>query len=75
MIQEVLMVPQPEDALIHCRYYMTLMRDEELQVRVGDCVYVTREGVDTSVRRPPLTAEDREKLDIFRVERLWRKYK
>ena len=66
-------MPQPEDALAHCRYYMTLMRDERVQVRVGDCVYVTREGSDPRHASPSAMSTD--SLDIFRVERLWKKYR
>lgn len=71
-------MPQPEDALAHCRYYMTLMRDERLQVRVGECVYVTREGstIDIMTFNNQRSSHlIRDQLDIFRVERLWRKYR
>lgn len=71
--------PQPEDATPGWTYYMTLMRDE-IQVRVGDCVYVLRdvpmskhitvESIKTSHR---LVAEiGPDKLEIFRIERLWK---
>lgn len=73
IVKEVLLLPQPTDALLHCRYYMTLLRDDQLQVRVGDCVYVTREGSEARQTLTPTT--DRDSLDIFRVERLWKKYR
>ena len=71
-------MPQPEDALAHCRYYMTLMRDDYLQVRVGECAYVTREGstIDIMAFNNQRSSHlIRDQLDIFRVERLWRKYR
>ena len=55
--RDVLMRPQPEDALAGCTYYLTLMRsaasgdaasgakktdDDDLQVRVGECFYVMK---------------------------------
>lgn len=76
-MQEVYLIPQPHDGLPGCRYFMTLMRDD-LQIRVGDCVYITRENpqrrndgipVRTSYRLLSNTSPD--KLEIFRVERLW----
>ena len=58
---------------------MTLMRDE-LQVRVGDCVYVLRDvpmskdiSVDSIKTSYKLVADfGPDKLDIFRIERLWK---
>jgi len=47
-----------------------------MQVKVGDCVYVTREGAeplsDELTAHPALAGDQ---LDIFRVERLWVKFK
>ncbi|XP_064620312.1 uncharacterized protein LOC135483383 isoform X2 [Lineus longissimus] len=55
--------------------YMTLFRDE-LLVRLGNCVYITRQtsvGEEPPVRPSYQSVEDpnRDHLDIFRVERLW----
>ena len=58
---------------------MTLMRDE-IQVRVGDCVYVLRDvpmskdiSIDSVKTSHKLVAEiGPDKLDIFRIERLWK---
>ena len=78
--QDIVLVPQPSDALPHCHYYLTLTTPESaprpLQVKVGDCVYVTRDGAEPlsdELISHPASAGDR--LDIFRVERLWIKYK
>lgn len=80
--KEILMVPQPSDATPRNTYYMTLMRDD-MQVHVGDCVYVMRDNllkrssdgtpVRTSYRLLSNISPD--KLDIFRVERLWKNEK
>uniref|UniRef100_K1RCH0 Putative histone-lysine N-methyltransferase ASH1L n=1 Tax=Magallana gigas TaxID=29159 RepID=K1RCH0_MAGGI len=78
--KEILADPQPDDATEGWTYYMTLMRDE-IQIRVGDCVYVLREvpkpenripidSVKTSYRVISEIGQD--KLDIFRIERLWK---
>jgi len=83
MWQDIVLTPQPSDALPHCQYYLTLItpdivppRPRPLQVKVGDCVYVTREGAeplsDELISHPALAGD---RLDIFRVERLWIKYK
>jgi len=74
------LTPQPTDSLPHCQYYLTLMTPDaapqRVQVKVGDCVYVTREGAeplsDELISHPALAGD---RLDIFRVERLWIKYK
>jgi len=67
--QEVLLVPQPEDGMEGCSYYMTLMRDGEMQLHVGDAVYVTQEDEQRANRALGMACRDR--LDIFRIERLW----
>ena len=38
------MIPQPSDALPNYVYFMTLVREDDLQFRIGECVYVLREG-------------------------------
>lgn len=68
-LQEVLLFPQPEDGKDDCLYYMTLMRDSELQLHVGDAVYVTQDEAQRTNRNLALTV--RSGLDIFRIERLW----
>ncbi|KAK3097974.1 hypothetical protein FSP39_014982 [Pinctada imbricata] len=81
--KEILAEPQPEDATSGWTYYMTLLRDE-LQIRVGDCVYVLREvpkaaeameidSIKTSYKI--ITEKGMDKLDIFRIERLWKDQK
>ncbi|XP_060076770.1 histone-lysine N-methyltransferase ASH1L-like [Ylistrum balloti] len=77
--REILADPQPDDATPGWVYYMTLMRDE-LQIRVGDCVYVIRDmpekvGVEIdSVKTSQKVVSEigKDKLDIFRIERLWK---
>ncbi|XP_052100280.1 histone-lysine N-methyltransferase ASH1L-like isoform X2 [Mytilus californianus] len=77
--KEIIADPQPEDGTPGWTYYMTLMRDE-LQVRVGDCVYVLRDvpmskdiSVDSIKTSYKLVAEiGHDKLEIFRIERLWK---
>jgi hypothetical protein len=52
------------------------MTPQGIQVKVGDCVYVTREGAEPlsdECRACPSNAADR--LDIFRVEQLCMKLK
>lgn len=79
-LQEILADPQPDDATTGWTYYMTLMRDD-LQIRVGDCVYVLREqdskwrGMEIdSVRSSHRLVGNigAENLVIFRIERLWK---
>ncbi|ESO11865.1 hypothetical protein HELRODRAFT_190066 [Helobdella robusta] len=71
--QEILLVPQPDHGLPLCRYYITLLRDDRLQVRVGDCVYVSQESSTDNTADEEKVLDKRE-FGIFRVERLWRKY-
>ncbi len=73
--KEIPMLPQPQ-IKPGCTYYMTLMRDD-LQVRIGDCVYLMRDmpqSSKSSAVRPatkqPYTSHN-DKYDIFRVEQLW----
>jgi len=71
MLQEIDLVPQPSDGHQGCRYFMTLMRDDTLQVRVGDCVYVTQSDAQVNDRLATLVNSS-DTLDILRVERLWK---
>ena len=77
------MVPQPEETMPGHTHYMTMLRGA-LQVRVGDCVYLMRDTPErwqpdgTPVRIPYDQVEstpDPAKMDIFRVEQLWRNEK
>ena len=69
-------MPQPVDAVPQCLYYLTLMTQgntdaHSIQIKVGDCVYVMREGsepLEDKVRSCPSRASDC--LDIFRIEQL-----
>ncbi|XP_074650466.1 uncharacterized protein LOC141905496 isoform X2 [Tubulanus polymorphus] len=77
MSPEIELSPQPDDATPGHVYYMSLLRDE-LQLRIGDTVYLMRDGprnidgnaVRTSYRAALNTSPD--KLDVFRIERLWK---
>ncbi len=70
------MVPQPNDAMPGCTYYMTLLRGGgSLQVRVGECVYVMRENPPPETERIPTESLDPTKMDIYRIERLWKNEK
>uniref|UniRef100_A0A8C4WVR3 Ash1 (absent, small, or homeotic)-like (Drosophila) n=1 Tax=Eptatretus burgeri TaxID=7764 RepID=A0A8C4WVR3_EPTBU len=77
--REVPMVPQPAYAQPNCIYYLCLLRDD-LLLKQGDCVYLVR---DDSQRRAPdgqlvrqsyrlLSHVSPDKLDIFRIEKLWK---
>ena len=74
---EVVAIPQPDDALPGCTYYITLMRDD-LQIRIGDFVYVHRatlskqETNDHAVPYTQLKHIPVDQLDIYQVERLWK---
>ncbi|XP_066274110.1 histone-lysine N-methyltransferase ASH1L-like isoform X3 [Branchiostoma lanceolatum] len=80
--REVPMVPQPPYANRGCTYYLTLLRDD-LLIRQGDCVYLMRDqsqrrsvdgkSVRTSYRLLSNISPD--KLDVFRVEKLWKNEK
>uniref|UniRef100_A0A8C4NHN1 Histone-lysine N-methyltransferase ASH1L n=1 Tax=Eptatretus burgeri TaxID=7764 RepID=A0A8C4NHN1_EPTBU len=80
--KEVIMTPQPEFAQPGCTYYICLLRDD-LLLKQGDCVYLVpelpqRKGSSRQTSRPsyklPLPG-DTMKLDIFRVEKLWKNEK
>uniref|UniRef100_UPI00358EFC59 histone-lysine N-methyltransferase ASH1L-like isoform X2 n=1 Tax=Myxine glutinosa TaxID=7769 RepID=UPI00358EFC59 len=77
--REVPMVPQPTYAQPNCIYYLCLIRDD-LLLKQGDCAYLVR---DDSQRRAPdgqlvrqsyrlLSHVSPDKLDIFRIEKLWK---
>ncbi|KAL5005481.1 hypothetical protein ScPMuIL_018937 [Solemya velum] len=77
--KEIILKPQPDDAEPDQLHFMTLMKDD-LQVRIGECVYITRETfVKRSSKGLPVRSSARrmscinpDKLDIFRVESLWK---
>jgi len=63
IMQEVMLVPQPADSQPNCTYFMTLMGGVEgqLQLRVSDCVYIAAAN----------SSDNQDKLNIYRIERLW----
>ena len=65
------MVPQPVERIPGCTYYMTLLRGE-LQVRHDDCIYINRDSLPMKTSYTELAHLPTEKLDIFRIERLWK---
>ena len=78
------MVPQPDDTMPGHKYYMTMLRGGDVQIRVGDCAYLMQESPEhwrpdgTPVRIPYDKVDllpDPAKMDIFRVEQLWRNEK
>jgi len=75
MLQEVEIVPSsddedemPDDGN---RYFMTLMRDD-MQIRLGSCVYVMKENHSRRYSYKKSHGLNKEKMDIFRIERLWK---
>ncbi|KAM9776709.1 histone-lysine N-methyltransferase ASH1L [Syngnathus typhle] len=77
---EVPMIPQPSYAQAGSVYYICLLRDE-LLLHQGDCVYLMRDSRRTSEGQPIrpsyrlLSHVNRDKLDIFRIEKLWKNEK
>ncbi|ESO96362.1 hypothetical protein LOTGIDRAFT_143999 [Lottia gigantea] len=75
--KEIKLVPQPTDGDSENDYYMTLLRDD-LQVAIGECVYILRDYKRNSDGTPDIrplsdyTNITPDKLDIFRIERLWK---
>ncbi|XP_078063854.1 histone-lysine N-methyltransferase ASH1L-like, partial [Mustelus asterias] len=75
--REVPMIPQPHYAQPGCVYYICLLRDD-LLLRHGDCVYLMRdnrrgpEGQPVRQSYRLLSHINRDKLDIFRIEKLWK---
>ncbi|XP_078288124.1 histone-lysine N-methyltransferase ASH1L [Rhinoraja longicauda] len=75
--REVPMIPQPHYAQPGCVYYICLLRDG-LLLRHGDCVYLMRdnrrgpEGQPVRQSYRLLSHINRDKLDIFRIEKLWK---
>ncbi|XP_072214841.1 histone-lysine N-methyltransferase ASH1L [Excalfactoria chinensis] len=78
--REVPMIPRPHYTQPGCVYYICLLRDE-LLLRQGDCVYLMRDSRRTPDGHPVrqsyrlLSHINREKLDIFRIEKLWKNEK
>ncbi|TRY65112.1 hypothetical protein DNTS_009668 [Danionella cerebrum] len=78
--REVPMVPQPSYAQSGSIYYICLLRDE-LLLHQGDCVYLMRDSRRTTEGQPVrqsyrlLSHINRDKLDIFRIEKLWKNEK
>ncbi|XP_021387841.2 histone-lysine N-methyltransferase ASH1L isoform X2 [Lonchura striata] len=75
--REVPMIPRPHYAQPGCVYYICLLRDD-LLLRQGDCVYLMRDSRRTPDGHPVrqsyrlLSHINRDKLDIFRIEKLWK---
>ncbi|KAM8884471.1 histone-lysine N-methyltransferase ASH1L isoform 1-T1 [Synchiropus picturatus] len=78
--REVPMIPQPSYAQAGSIYYICLLRDE-LLLHQGDCVYLMRDSRRTPEGQPVrqsyrlLSHVNRDKLDIFRIEKLWKNEK
>ncbi|XP_068189419.1 histone-lysine N-methyltransferase ASH1L isoform X2 [Antennarius striatus] len=77
---EVPMIPQPSYAQAGSVYYICLLRDE-LLLHQGDCVYLMRDSRRSPEGQPLrqsyrlLSHVNRDKLDIFRIEKLWKNEK
>ncbi|KAM8920883.1 histone-lysine N-methyltransferase ASH1L [Pelodytes ibericus] len=80
VMREVPMMPCPHYAQPGFIYFICLLRDE-LLLRQGDCVYLMRDSRRTPDGQPVrqsyrlLSHINREKLDIFRIEKLWKNEK
>ncbi|KAJ8273493.1 hypothetical protein GJAV_G00102200 [Gymnothorax javanicus] len=78
--REVPMLPQPSYAQSGSVYYICLLRDD-LLLHQGDSVYLMRDSRRTPDGQPLrqsyrlLSHVNREKLDIFRIEKLWKNEK
>ncbi|KAL4636164.1 histone-lysine N-methyltransferase ASH1L isoform X1 [Arapaima gigas] len=78
--REVPMLPQPSYAQSGSVYYICLLRDD-LLLHQGDCVYLMRDSRRTPDGQPVrqsyrlLSHINRDKLDIFRIEKLWKNEK
>ncbi|XP_068108690.1 histone-lysine N-methyltransferase ASH1L isoform X2 [Hyperolius riggenbachi] len=78
--REVPMIPCPHYAQPGFIYFICLMRDD-LLLRQGDCVYLMRDSKRTPDGQPVrqsyrlLSYINRDKLDIFRIEKLWKNEK
>uniref|UniRef100_A0A672YUV4 Histone-lysine N-methyltransferase ASH1L-like n=1 Tax=Sphaeramia orbicularis TaxID=375764 RepID=A0A672YUV4_9TELE len=78
--REVPMLPQPSYAQAGSIYYICLLRDD-LLLHQGDCVYLMRDSRRTPEGQPVrqsyrlLSHINRDKLDIFRIEKLWKNEK
>uniref|UniRef100_A0A674CIL2 Ash1 (absent, small, or homeotic)-like (Drosophila) n=1 Tax=Salmo trutta TaxID=8032 RepID=A0A674CIL2_SALTR len=78
--REVPMLPQPSYAQSGSIYHICLLRDE-LLLHQGDCVYLMRDSRRTPEGQPVrqsyrlLSHVNRDKLDIFRIEKLWKSEK
>ncbi|PIK39100.1 putative histone-lysine N-methyltransferase ASH1L-like [Apostichopus japonicus] len=77
--QEIVMKPQPKNAVEGYAYFLCLVKDDGLRVKQGDCVYLApdyaKQGPESApVHTQPVAAVlgDRDDLPIFRVEKLWK---
>lgn len=75
-----MLVPQPRDVRPNCTHYLTVVKDD-VQYAVGDCVYVMRDTKRTSSGTPVrtsyrlLASTGPDKMDIYRLEQLWKDLK
>uniref|UniRef100_A0A8C5PI26 ASH1 like histone lysine methyltransferase n=1 Tax=Leptobrachium leishanense TaxID=445787 RepID=A0A8C5PI26_9ANUR len=80
VVREVPMIPCPHYAQPGFIYFICLLRDD-LLLRQGDCVYLMRDSRRTPDGQPVrqsyrlLSHVNRDKLDIFRIEKLWKNEK
>ncbi|KAF7210933.1 histone-lysine N-methyltransferase ASH1L isoform X1 [Nothobranchius furzeri] len=78
--REVPMIPQPSYAQAGSIYYICLLRDD-LLLHQGACVYLMRDSRRSPEGQPVrqsyrlLPHVNRDKLDIFRIEKLWKNEK
>lgn len=78
--REVPMIPRPHYAQPGCVYFICLLRDD-LLLRQGESVYLMRDSRRTPDGHPVrqsyrlLSHINRDKLDIFRIEKLWKNEK
>ena len=76
---EIMLKKQPKDALPGLTYFYTLLRDNDLQVKVGESYYVmkdrenliTFDGKVRKISKQVLNSLDPIDCDILRVEHLW----
>ena len=78
LLQEVELVPgtdyESEAVDDGNQYFMTLMRDD-MQIRLGACVYVMKENQSRRYSYKKSGGLDKDRMDIFRIERLWKNRK
>ena len=70
---EITSTPEEDEDVVDDgnRYYMTLMRDD-MQIRLCSCVYVMKENHSRRYSYKKSGGLNKDKMDIFRIERLWK---